>query len=62
MAKPIRQQVRGDPWQRVAEVGVPAVTGEQLAQDQQRPPLADDVEGASECAELPVGTHGSNPN
>jgi len=58
LAQPRGEQVRRDPRQAVAQVGVAARPAqEQLADDEQRPAIADDVEGLRERAELAVGPH-----
>ena len=43
------------PGQRGAQVGEPTVADQQLAHDQQRPAVADDVEGDGDRAVLVVG-------
>ncbi len=55
VAQPRGQQVRGEPGQPGLQVGVALRAGDQLAHDQQRPALADQVERAGERADLVVG-------
>jgi hypothetical protein len=43
------------------EVGVAARAYQQLSDDQQSPPFADNVEGAGEPAELVVAAHSHEP-
>ena len=55
LTQSIGEQVRRDPRQAAAQIGVAAgVAQQQLAHDQQRPAVADDVERLGETAELPV--------
>ena len=63
LAEPVGQQVGGDAGQLGAQVAVAAGAADQLAQDQQRPPLAQHVEAPGDRAvlvvALPAG-HGNN--
>src|SRR5262249_61629241 len=52
-AKPIREDVAGDA-EGIAEAGEVADAEERLAHDQERPPVADQVEGAGDGARHPV--------
>jgi len=58
LAQPLGEQVAGDPGQPVAQVGVPARPAQrELADDQQRPAVADHVERFRDRAVLVVGPH-----
>ena len=57
--EPVGQQVRRHARQPQDQLAVPARPGEQLAHHQQRPAVADDVQGGGDGTELLVGTrHG----
>ena len=58
---PVREQVGRDPRQSVLQVGVPARAADhELPDDQQGPPVADDVQRLGDRAVLAVTTH--NPS
>ena len=63
LAQPVGQQVGGDAGQLGAQVTVAAGAADELAQDQQRPSLAEDVQAEGDGAVLlvtPLGWHGNN--
>ena len=61
LAKPVGQQVGRDAGQLGAQVAVPAGASDELAQDQQRPSLAEHVEALGDRAVLLVAPwHGNN--
>ena len=53
-----RQHVGRNPGQPVEQVAVALRPGQQLPDDQQRPPLADGVQGACNRAELAIAATG----
>jgi hypothetical protein len=54
LLQPVGEDVRADPWQAGDEVGVALRPLGQLADDEQRPALADEAEGAGDGAVLVV--------
>ena len=63
VAQALGEEVGGDAGECPPQVGEATVAGQQLAHDQQRPPVADDVEGGGDRAVLVVGpvAHVTNP-
>ena len=56
--QPIGQDVGRDAGQALAQIGEAVWADEQIAHDEQRPTLADQLEGARQAAELPVRPRG----
>jgi hypothetical protein len=54
VAQPLRQEIGREPGHRLQEVGEPPPTQEQVAHEQQRPPLAHHVERLGHPAELMI--------
>ena len=54
----LRQQVRGYARETPQQLGVALRAEQQVADDEQRPPFAEDVERAGEAAVLVVGASG----
>ena len=58
MAQPLGQQARAHPGQPVEQIGEALRAGGEVADEQQRPSLADEVERVRQAAVLTVGaTH-----
>ena len=57
LAQPLGEEVGGDACQAVLELAVARGANQQLAHDEEGPPVADHVEGFGEGAVLVVGTH-----
>jgi hypothetical protein len=57
VAKPVGQQVGGYAREAFLEIAVTAGTNQQLAHDEQGPPISHDVEAPSDRAVLAVGPH-----
>jgi hypothetical protein len=55
-AKPRREDVRADPGQGAGEVGVALGPEQEVADDEERPPVADQIEGVRDAAVLVVGS------
>jgi hypothetical protein len=58
-AQALRKEVDGDPGKAFAQVAETARPRREFPDDQQRPPIADDVEGSREGAELAIAAHAS---
>ena len=58
VAEPSREDVRADAGERVREIGVAPLAEHQLAHDEQRPAIPDQVEGVGDGAVLVVALHG----
>src|SRR5439155_14151982 len=56
--QPRREEVCRDPRETVEQVGIALGPDEELAHDEQRPALADDVEGAGDHAVLVIAAAG----
>ena len=56
LAQPLRQDVRAQVRHAGAQIGEPLRPEQQLAHDEQRPPLPDHVEGACDPARIAVGS------
>jgi hypothetical protein len=58
VAEPSREDVRADAGERVREIGVAPLAEHQLAHDEQRPAIPDQVEGMGNGAVLVIALHG----
>jgi hypothetical protein len=58
--QPLRQEVAGHPGDASLDVAESSAAHEQLAQDQRRPSLGEDLGAECDRAKLTVSRHGSN--
>ena len=57
LAQALAERLGGDPAEAVHQVGEPFGAGEQVADHQQAPPVADALQGARDQAEVVVGAN-----